>query len=166
MLNRLGLTASMIAVLWVVQSTSALSVPKRTTQSPAIDWLCYAKLPSGQVVNLAMLCQQSPNLSETIAPGEVEFAMTSNTQVSIKEAQYVAGRLSGQVTNNTNKPVRNIKVNYEVLDSEGNVVDGGFIQTGIGTISPGDSTTFNGTASEAAMVSGSKVRVTFAEWSN
>jgi hypothetical protein len=122
---------------------------------PVTDLLCYA-ITSRQTLNLSKLCQQTEPSTDSIRP--VENRPTA--KVAISESQYASGRLSGQVTNPTNSPVQNVKVNYEVLDNQGTVIDSGFISVQSGTIAPGRSAAFSGET-----IAGSQVRVTFAEWS-
>jgi hypothetical protein len=93
---------------------------------------------------------------------EVESALSADPQLVVQDAYYSNGLLSGQLTNNTGQPIKNVKVNYEILDAEGNIIDGGFVAANVPPIAPGESMSFRG----AMLAEGSKVRVTFAEWSN
>jgi hypothetical protein len=66
--------------------------------------------------------------------------------------------LSGQVLNQGCKTIKNVKVNYEVLDESGNLIDNGFIYAEPVTLAPGQSATFRG-----AVVAGAKVQATHAD---
>jgi hypothetical protein len=67
--------------------------------------------------------------------------------------------MKGLIVNNIGKPVYNARVNYEVIDENGNVIDKGAIYADQPMLSSGQTNTF-----EAYMPSGAKVRTTSVEW--
>ncbi|MEG4060595.1 FxLYD domain-containing protein [Microcoleus sp. SVA1_A1] len=116
---------------------------------------CYMKTPDGKTVDLGKLCEKQPasGTSQTCIPGS-----NIAEKVSIAAANYDGNFFSGQVLNQGCKIIKNIKVNYEVLDESGNLIDNGFIYTQPVTLSPGESATFRG-----AVVAGAKVLATYAD---
>jgi hypothetical protein len=55
----------------------------------------------------------------------------------ISSVKYDGNLLEGRVTNQTGDTVQNIKVNYEVRDRKGNLIDNGFILAQPATVPPG-----------------------------
>lgn len=125
-------------------------------KSPIIDEpFCYIKTTDGKIVDLGRLCEKRP------ASGTTQTCIPSSNiaaKVSIAAANYDGNFFSGQVLNQGCKIIKNIKVNYEVLDESGNLIDNGFIDTQPVTIAPGESAIFRG-----AVVAGSQVRATHAD---
>ena len=113
------------------------------------------KTADGKIVDLGRLCQKQPSsgTSQTCIPGSSMAA-----KVSIAQANYDGNFLSGQVINQGCKTIKNVKVNYEVLDELGDLIDNGFIYTQPVTLAPGQSATFRG-----AVVGGAKVQATYAD---
>jgi hypothetical protein len=116
---------------------------------------CYMKTADGKIVDLGRLCEKPPasETSQTCITGANMAA-----KVSIAQANYDGIFLSGQVINQGCKTIKNIKVNYEVLDELGNLIDNGFIYTQPVTLAPGQSAAFRG-----AVVAGAKVQATHAD---
>ncbi len=116
---------------------------------------CYLKTPDGRIVDLGKLCEKQPNseTSQTCIAGANIAA-----KVSIAQANYDGNFFSGKVLNQGCKIIKNVKVNYEVLDESGNLIDNGFIDAQPATIAPGESATFRG-----AVVAGAKVQATYAD---
>ena len=116
---------------------------------------CYMRTPDGKTVDLGKLCEKQPALgtSQTCIPGSNMAA-----KVSIAATNYDGNFFSGQVLNLGCKIIKNVKVNYEVLDESGNLIDNGFIFAQPVTLAPGQSATFRG-----AVVAGAKVQATHAD---
>lgn len=123
--------------------------------SPIDEPFCYMTTPDGKIVDLGKLCDKRPasGTSQTCIPGSNIAA-----KVSITNVNYDGNFLSGQVVNQGCKIVKNIKVNYEVLDESGNLIDNGFIDAQPVAIEPGKSAAFRG-----AVVAGAQVRATHAD---
>jgi type 1 fimbria pilin len=116
---------------------------------------CYMKTSDGKIVNLGNLCEKKPGSinSQNCIPGANIAA-----KVSITNVNYDGIFLSGKIINQGCKIVKNVKVNYEVLDESGNLIDNGFIEAQPVAIEPGKSATFRG-----AVVAGAQVRATHAD---
>ncbi len=123
--------------------------------SPIDEPFCYLKTTDGRIVDLGKLCEKQPALrtAQTCIPGSNIAA-----KVSIAAANYDGKFFSGKVLNQGCKIIKNVKVNYEVLDESGNLIDNGFIDTQPVTLAPGESAAFRG-----AVVAGAKVRATHAD---
>ncbi|MEG4346802.1 FxLYD domain-containing protein [Microcoleus sp. A003_D6] len=123
--------------------------------SPVDEPFCYMKTPDGKTVDLGKLCEKSPN-SETsqncIAGSNI------SAKVSIAAANYDGNFFSGKVVNQGCKTIKNVKVNYEVLDESGNLIDNGFIDAEPVTLAPGQSAAFRG-----EVVAGAQVLATYAD---
>jgi hypothetical protein len=116
---------------------------------------CYIKTTDGKIIDLGRLCEKRPasGTTQTCIPGSNIAA-----KVSIVAANYDGKFFSGKVMNQGCKIIKNVKVNYEVLDESGNLIDNGFIETQPVTLAPGESATFRG-----AVVAGGQVRATHAD---
>ncbi len=101
---------------------------------PVDEPFCYMKTPDGKTVDLGKLCEKQPSLgtSQTCIPGANIAA-----KVSIATTNYDGNFFSGQVLNQGCKIIKNVKVNYEVLDESGNLIDNGFIYAEPVTLAPG-----------------------------
>lgn len=114
---------------------------------------CYMETPDGQSINLGNLCRQESEAASTCASGAAGMP--------IANVRYDSNTLTGQVTNRTCNTVQLVKVNYQVLDSQGNEIDNGFIYTQPSVIPQGQTASFG-----AAIAPGSEVSVTHVEWNN
>ena len=126
------------------------------SQNSLIDEpFCYLKTPDGKIVDLGKLCEKQPasGTSQTCISGANIAA-----KVSIVATNYDGNFFSGKAINQGCKIINNVKVNYEVLDESGNLIDNGFINTQPVTLAPGESAAFRG-----AVVAGAKVRATHAD---
>ena len=126
------------------------------SQNSLIDEpFCYLKTPDGKIVDLGKLCEKQPasGTSQTCIPGANIAA-----KLSIVATNYDGNFLSGKAINQGCKIIKNVKVNYEVLDESGNLIDNGFINTQPVTLAPGESAAFRG-----AVVAGDQVRATYAD---
>lgn len=123
--------------------------------SPVDEPFCYMKTPDGKTVDLGKLCEKQPasGTSQTCIPGSNMAA-----KVSITATNYDGNFFIGQVLNQGCKIIKNVKVNYEVLDESGNLIDNGFIYAEPVTLAPGQSATFRG-----EVVAGAKVQATHAD---
>ena len=130
--------------------------PNQIAQNLPVDEpFCYMKTPDGKTVDLGKLCEKPPasGTSQTCIAGANMVA-----KVSIAQANYDGKFFSGKVFNQGCKTIKNVKVNYEVLDELGNLIDNGFIDAQPATLAPGQSATFRG-----AVVAGAKVQATYAD---
>ncbi len=126
------------------------------TQNSEIDEpFCYMRTTDGKTVDLGKLCEnKTPSRTSQSCISGSNIA----AKVSINNVNYDGKFLSGQIINQGCKLVKNIKVNYEVLDELGNPIDNGFITTQPVAVEPGKSATFRG-----EVVAGAKVRATHAD---
>lgn len=117
--------------------------------------LCYMRTTDGKTVDLGKLCE-----NKTPSRTSQSCIVGSNiaAKVSINNVNYDGIFLSGQIINQGCKIVKNVKVNYEVLDELGNPIDNGFITTQPVAVEPGKSATFRG-----EVMAGAKVRATHAD---
>jgi hypothetical protein len=116
---------------------------------------CYMRTTDGKTVDLGKLCEnKTPSRTSQNCISGSNIA----AKMSITNVNYDGFFLSGQIINQGCKIVKNLKVNYEVLDESGNPIDNGFIYTQPVTVEPGKSATFRG-----EVVAGAKVRATHAD---
>jgi hypothetical protein len=118
--------------------------------------LCYLQTPDGKTVDLVNMCGKNNSDS---SPPKVCNANSNNAKVSIANYNYDGSFLTGQILNQTCKTVKYIKVNYEVLDQSGNLIDNGFIYAQPVKVEPGQLASFRG-----AVASGAKVQATHLDW--
>ncbi len=165
MLKNKRLTAPLTAVLFSAIPGLLFSRPLLAqSNAPAIpNWefdvpLCYMQAPDGRRINLDKLCGQerSPDAS-AVKPCTEKIAAAD---LPIASVNYSGDFLTGQVKNNTCKTVKYLKVNYEVLDETGNIIDSGFIYAQPSTVPPGQSASFRGQVAK-----GAKVQATHVDWS-
>ncbi len=154
----LHLTATLSTLLISQISASPLLADSTNTKiqiSQIDEPFCYMKTPDGKTVDLGKLCEKlpTPKTAQTCVAGANIAA-----KVSIAAANYDGNFFSGKVINQGCKVIKNVKVNYEVLDESGNLIDNGFIDTQPVTLAPGESAAFRG-----AVVAGAKVRATHAD---
>ncbi|NEQ40666.1 MAG: hypothetical protein F6K40_32355 [Okeania sp. SIO3I5] len=121
--------------------------------------ICYMETPEGKIINLVNLCGDSEAIDETqkIACKSEEVKAT---EIPITNVNYDGNFLTGKVANKSCKTVKSIKVNYQVLDDGGNIIDNGYIYAQPATVEPGKVASFKGNVSP-----GAKVETTFVEWS-
>ncbi|MEG4989286.1 FxLYD domain-containing protein [Microcoleus sp. BR0-C5] len=156
----INLPLTVVLSIWLMSPTSARPVIAYSTntiaQNSEIDEpFCYMKTPEGKTVDLGKLCEKQPasGTSQTCIPGS-----NISEKVSIATANYDGNFFSGKVLNQGCKTIKNVKVNYEVLDESGNLIDNGFIYAEPVTLGPGQSAAFRG-----AVVEGAKVVATYAD---
>lgn len=127
------------------------TVPETDVNEP----FCYMKTTDGKILDLGKLCENK-------TPSTIFHSCITGSniaaKVSINNVNYDGQFLSGQIINKGCKIVKNIKVNYEVLDELGNPIDNGFITTQPVTVEPGKSATFRG-----EVVAGAKILATHAD---
>lgn len=139
--------------LIIATATMTLFFIASTISVVAVDEpLCYMQTSDGRTLNLDNLCRQQ---SLPIAPA-------NSTGVQITAVNYDGKLLRGQVTNFTKNPVKSVKVNYEMLDNNGNTIDVGYVNVQSANISPGGITSFQ----ENINYPGAKLATTFATWDN
>jgi len=151
----LDLTVALLILLISACPLLADSTNQIAQNSAVDEPFCYMKTADGKIVDLGKLCQKQPSsgTSQTCISGSNMAA-----KVSIAQANYDGNFFSGQVINQGCKTIKNVKVNYEVLDELGDLIDNGFIYTQPVTLAPGESATFRG-----AVVAGAQVLATYAD---
>ncbi|MGD1698915.1 FxLYD domain-containing protein [Dapis sp. BLCC M229] len=122
--------------------------------------ICYMETTEGKIINLVNLCGNKEAIDETpkVACKSEEIKAT---EIPISNVNYDGNFLTGKVTNKSCQTVKLIKVNYQVLDDEGNIIDNGYIYAQPATVEPGKVASFKSNVSP-----GAKVETTFVEWSN
>ncbi len=122
--------------------------------------ICYMETTEGKIINLVNLCGDQEAIDETkkVACKSEEVKAT---EIPISNVKYDGNFFTGKVANKSCKTVKLIKVNYQVLDDEGNIIDNGYIYAQPATVEPGKVASFKGNVSP-----GAKVETTFVEWSN
>jgi hypothetical protein len=154
----LHLTRILLILLISQISASPLLADSTNTKiqiSQIDEPFCYMKTPDGKTVDLGKLCEKlpTPKTAQTCVAGANMAA-----KISIAQANYDGKIFSGKVFNQGCKTIKNVKVNYEVLDESGNLIDSGFIDAQPATLAPGESAAFRG-----AVVAGAKVQATHAD---
>lgn len=139
--------------LIIATATLTLSFLATTKSVTAVDKpVCYMQTADGRTLNLENLCRQQ----------SLPIVSTNNKRVQITAVNYDGKLLTGQVTNFTKNPIKSVKVNYEVLDSNGNTIDTGYVDVQSANIPPGGIASFQGNINYP----GAKVATTFATWDN
>jgi len=139
--------------LIIATATLTLSLVASTISVAALDEpLCYMQTPDGRTLNLDNLCRQQ---SLPIVPA-------NSKGVQITAVNYDGKFIRGQVTNFTKNPIKSVKVNYEVLDNNGNTIDTGRVDVQSANIPPGGIAFFQGNINYP----GANVATTFATWDN
>jgi len=124
--------------------------------------ICYMKTTEGEIMNLVDICGNKEAIDEAKKVGcRSELEEVKSTEIPISNVKYDGNFLTGKVTNQSCQIVKLIKVNYQVLDDAGNIVDNGYIYAQPATVKPGKVASFKGNVSP-----GAKVETTFVEWSN
>lgn len=123
--------------------------------------ICYMKTAEGKTINLVTLCGNQETIDETKKVScKSELDEVKPTEIPISNVNYDGNFLTGKVANQSCQTVKQIKVNYQVLDDAGNIIDNGFIYAEPSTVEPGKVALFKGNVSP-----GAKVETTFVEWS-
>lgn len=152
--------AALTSLLWEMAFSAVVLAEIRYPEvsSPEIYTpLCHLQMSDGRTFNLEALCEEAPETTtDSPAPSDA-IAPT----LEIRNFSYDGNSIGGQVINNTNEPVRQIRVNYEVLDEGGNPIDNGFIYADPAIVPPGNVATFRGAVSP-----GANVQPTFVEWTD
>jgi hypothetical protein len=113
---------------------------------------CYMEMADGRRIDLRNLC---------VPKEEVSTCTSGEAGMVISNVRYDGNSLTGQVTNRTCKTVNLVKVNYQILDEQGNEIDNGYIDTQPSRIPQGKTASFG-----SAIAPGSRVNVTHVDWSN
>lgn len=123
--------------------------------------ICYMQTPTGKTIDLVNLCGDQEAIEENQKVAcKSDSAEVNATEIPISNVNYDGNFLTGKVANKSCQTVKLIKVNYQVLDDAGNVVDNGYIYAQPATVEPGKVASFKGSVSP-----GAKVETTFVEWS-
>lgn len=122
---------------------------------------CYMRNSQGQLINLGKLCGSTPTntVPANSCTNNQTQAVTAE-QLVISRVNYNGNILTGQVKNTSCQPLQNIRVNYQVLDSTGDVIDNGYVIVEPNIINPGNAGVFQGE------MQGAKVETTHLEWSD
>lgn len=118
--------------------------------------VCFIETEKGQQINLTHLCGQTSPKSTTVSAcsGEVTPEALPLTNVN-----FDGKTLTGQVKNQSCQTLKYIKVNYEVQDQGGNIIDNGFIFAEPLILQPGETASFQG-----AVTPGKVVKPTHLDW--
>ncbi|MEQ8753842.1 MAG: FxLYD domain-containing protein [Coleofasciculus sp. G1-WW12-02] len=116
--------------------------------------VCYMETGDGRILDLSHLCRTQP-----AAP--TSRCISGADGMALSQVNYNGNSLIGQVSNRTCVPVQLVRVNYQVLDNQGNPIDNGFIYAEPTIVPPGTTASFEG-----IVVPGVEVNVTHVEWSN
>lgn len=115
---------------------------------------CYLDTTQGRM-DLRNLCGSQPEEANTCGSNADAAGMP------ISNIRYDGNSLRGQVTNRTCKTVTLVKINYQVLDEQGNEIDNGVFEVQPARITQGKTASFGG-----AIAPGSEVKITHLEWSD
>lgn len=161
MLKSLHLTAMLSAGLILFIAEKAFSGSLNTdsqysvvSSSDTDKLICYMQTADSRILDLNNLCRNKPD-----EQFQCEQFQSEQSQIVISEVICDGARLSGHVTNKSNKTVNFVKVNYEVFSQNGTVTESGGIYTEPQILNPGQSATF-----QTLVPSSSNVRTTFVEW--
>lgn len=158
-MNNLSLTKIFILAFlsWSFTASSLLA-----QNSEFDNPICYMKTAEGKFINLVTLCGNKEAINESKKVScKLESEKVKPTEIPISNVNYDGNFLTGKVANESCQTVKQIKVNYQVLDDAGNIIDNGFIYAEPSTVEPGKIASFKGNVSP-----GAKVQTTFVEWSN
>ncbi len=135
------------ATLLATKSATGLPRPNfsyPTASTPEKDHLvCYMRTTDGRTLNLARLCTRS-------AP---------RSQVVISSVVRRDSMVIGSVANQTGREVQNVKVNYEILDAQGRVIERDAALTEPQSLRPGQTAIFEAIANE-----GQTIRTVSVNW--
>jgi hypothetical protein len=151
------ITGSFLSLSLIIEASlpvTAANVGTKIASSEDVP-ICYMETIEGQRLNLSYLCAK---VSSPSTP-KLSCNQTSNQKVTIKNVNYDGNVFEGTVTNQGCKPVKYVKVNYEVLDDAGNLVDNGYLYAEPTTLEPGMSASFR-----ANITGGTKVNATHIDW--
>lgn len=116
--------------------------------------VCYMDTADGRRLDMGALCESEPDSK----PARNCRANLGSAAMEIRQVNYKGNVLTGRVTNQSCETIENIRVNYRVMDEEGNQIDNGFIYAKPSKVAPGETADFRGT-----IASGADVEVTHAD---
>lgn len=156
-MNSLSLiTTCILAVFYgIFASSSLLAQNSSELDNP----ICYMETAEGKIINLVTLCGDQIDESKKVNC-KSNSEEVKPTEIPISNVNYDGIFLTGKIANQSCQTVKQIKVNYQVLDDAGNIIDNGFIYAEPATVEPGKVASFKGNVSP-----GVKVETTFVEWS-
>lgn len=152
------LSAALISLVAEVMSSYGFSgkVALAGQKAEIDEPLCYMTTSEGRIVNLTQLCGSS------VPPKSPECSRNSvAANLAIAKVNYDGNVLTGTVSNQSCKTVKNLKINYTVLDDLGNQIDNGFIVAQPQVVPPGGTAAFRG-----VVTGGVKVQATHVDWSD
>lgn len=133
----------------LIAAKSATGLPRPnfsypTASAPEKDQLvCYMRTADGRTLNLTRLCTRSAPRPQVVISGVVRQD----------------GMVMGNVANQTGRDVRDVKVNYEILDRQGRVVERDAALTEPQNLRPGQTAMFEAIADE-----GQTIRTVSVNW--
>lgn len=127
----------------------------RAEQSQNVP-VCFLETASGQQINLTHLCGQT---SPKPAVSSACSRQVTPAALPLMNVNFDGKLLKGNVKNQSCQTLKYIKVNYEVEDEGGNIIDNGFIYAEPLTLKPGETATFQG-----AVTAGKVVKPTHLDW--
>lgn len=126
----------------IIGSFKAVAQYPAAPSSQADQLVCYMETSDGRTLNLNSLCISHPQV-------EIGNVFSNN------------GYAIGNVVNRTNSTVRNVQVNYEVLDVRNRVVGRSSTAANPETLMPGETAVF-----EANTINGGQFRAISVNWDN
>lgn len=150
LLNFPFLLPAIVLISSLSGSAISLAIPISEVELP----LCYMETVDGRRIDLKDLC---PSGTEDV----ISDCSSGDAEIPITNVRYNGNSLRGQVTNRTCKTVNLVKVNYQVVDEQGNQIDNGFIYAQPSTVAQGKTASFGGSIS-----AGAEVNITHVEWSD
>ena len=134
----------LVLTTWV---SASLGATVRATPSEGDTPLCYMRTPENGILDLSHLCNpiKTPNVA-------------ANPQVVVLSVKRMGDQVTGQVRNDTGKPVRFVIVNYAVASTNG-AAEASFTFATPETLAPGQVGSFQGSLNQPG-----EVTVTSVEW--
>ena len=123
--------------------------PRQPSSTP----FCYLQTSDGRIINLEYLCRTTTDKVQNRTEA-------SSGQLRVISYEYQNDSLTGIIVNETEKQLEQIKVNYEVLDEQGNPIDAGFIEAQPAIVPPGGQAVFGG-----QVAPGASAQPTSLDWS-
>jgi hypothetical protein len=133
--------------------TPSFSYPT-VPQSTIDELLCYMQTGDGRVLNLDRLCGNQPNVQS-----ELQALPQLSQDLIISELRNDNGRIIGRVVNQTSQTTDLVRVNYEVVDGNGQMMENTSTYAQPPILEPGQSAIF-----QIVPPSGATARMTAIEW--
>lgn len=156
MLISIQLITTVALILLPLMTKIALATSPTASSSEVSSLYCYMQINDGKTLNLAALCGDSTPKSST------EVISDADKKVIVSDLSYDDYTLKGQASNQTGETIKSATINYEVLDSEGKLVDAGLIESKSLSVPPGDTIPFEKQTNQNHP--GGQIRITSIDW--